>query len=361
MRSRFALLSALGAGLAALLAGLAGCQSPQSFVVLILESSAQPIVNVDHITVIVTLGTAEMQTLNYPAANLSLIADADTSHGTLSIGFSGNQTGDAKFDITAYDARGCAIGHGNAVVTIRKGAIDEGIVPLAPETSCTGDAGAPDLEAGSGFPGCDLATLSCPANQSCAINCQNRSNVCTAAGTVTAGGACGVDAGCAAGGQCFGYAGSGCKDVQVCLRYCNTDSDCASLGGGAGPGSFCREPVVCGGVTTAYHTCSFSCDPTAAAAAAHGSGCPGSLACAISSSMDHVDCSCPESTRTGKENAACTATSQCAPGLMCQQTCRAICRCDAKTGGACTAANDCPTAGTTCTPVPNQTIYGVCL
>jgi hypothetical protein len=349
-------------GLAALVGGVVSCSSPQSFVVLVLESSAQPIVNVDHFTVVVTLGTAETQTLTYPAGNLSLVADADVNQGTLSVSFSGNQAGDAAFGITAFDARGCEIGTANALVTIRKGALNEAIVPLAPETKCTGDAGAPDLGPGSTFPGCDLtaAATACPAPQTCAINCQSRANVCAAAGTVPAGGACRVDAGCAAGSQCFGYGNIGCAAVQLCLRYCNTDSDCASLAGSAGPGSFCRDPVNCGGVTTAYHTCSFSCDPTAAAATAGATGCPAGLACVIPSSMDHVDCTCPEATRTGKENAACTATSQCAPGFLCEQTCRAICRCDAQ-NGACTAANDCPTASTTCTPVSGQTIYGVCL
>jgi hypothetical protein len=347
-------------GAAVVIAGLAGCSSPQSFVVLVLESSAQPIVSVDHFTVVVTLGTAETQTLTYPAGDLSLIADANVNQGTLSVSFSGNQSGDATFAITAYDPRGCAIGTGTALVTIRKGATNESIVPLAPETRCTGDAGAPDLAPGSSFPGCDLGSLSCPATQSCQVNCADRSNVCASAGSVPTGGTCSVDAGCAVGSQCFGYGNLGCSNVQICLRYCNADSDCASGGSGIGPGSFCRDPVICGGVTTAYHTCSFSCDPTAAAGTAGATGCPAGLACTIPSSMDHVDCTCPEATRTGKENAACTATSQCAPGLLCEQTCRAVCLCEAQ-NGACTAVNDCPTSGTTCTPVSGQTIYGVCL
>jgi hypothetical protein len=359
MRFRSATCTGL---LAALIAGVASCSNPQSYVVLVLESSAQRIVAVDHFTVVVTLGTAETQTLTYPAGNLSLVADANVNQGTLSVSFSGNQTGEAMFVITAYDAH-CEIGTGNARVTIRKGASTEAIVPLAPETAkCTGDGGAPDLPPGTTFPGCDLeqAATSCPATETCAINCQARNNVCAAAGTVPPGGACGVDAGCGAGSQCFGYGGLGCTGVQVCLRYCSTDGDCTSTAGGVGPGSFCRDPVICGGVTTAYHTCSFSCDPTAGAATAAATGCPAGLVCVIPSSMDHVDCSCPEATRTGKENTACTTTAQCAPGLLCEQTCRAICRCNEQ-NSACTAVNDCPTAGTSCHPVNGQTIYGVCL
>jgi hypothetical protein len=248
-------------------------------------------------------------------------------------------------------------------VTIRKGSVNEAIVPLAPEMKCSGaDGGAPDLAPGTTFPGCDLtmAATACPATETCAINCQNRSNVCAAAGTVPAGGACGVDAGCAAGSQCFGYSGLGCQGVAICLRYCATDNDCTGVTGGVGPGSFCRDPVVCDTVNTAYHTCSFSCDPTAAAASAGTTGCPGGLACVMPASMDHVDCTCPEATRTGKENTACTSTAQCAPGFLCEQTCRAVCRCDAQ-NGACTAPNDCPSASTTCHVVSGETIYGVCL
>jgi hypothetical protein len=335
--------------------------------VLLLESSSTPIVNVSQITVVVSQGTTEMETLTYPAASLALVinnsdagADPNVDMGTLSVSFSGNQAGDIKFVVTALDARGCAIGKGGALINVIKGATNEGIVFLAPEESCTGDAGAPDLAPGSSFPGCDPSALSCPATQSCQIDCQTLSNACAMTGSSPAGGTCPGTTGCAAGSQCFDYSSLGCG-TQLCLRFCATDADCAALGdGGVGPGSFCRDPVACGGVTTAYSTCTFSCDPTAAAATATRTGCPAGLACVIPSSMDHVDCSCPEPTRTGKENAPCTSTSQCAPGFLCEQTCRAICRCDAQ-NGICTAPNDCPTTGTTCTVVPNQTMYGVCL
>jgi hypothetical protein len=363
MRSSRRRLPAITLGAVLATAGL-GCSSPQSYIVLLLESSSTPITNVSQITVVVSQGMTEMQTLTYPASNLGLVikgdANAAADLGTLSVSFSGNQGGDIKFMVTALDARGCAIGSGAALISIIKGATNEGIVFLAPEEKCTGDAGAPDLPPDSGFPGCEPSGLSCPAAESCQIDCQARSNICAAAGTSTAGGSCTSTTGCAAGSQCFDYSSVGCG-TQLCLRFCATDADCAALGdGGVGPGSFCRDPVACGGVTTAYHTCTFSCDPTAAAAAAVGTGCPAGLACVIPSSMDHVDCACPEATRTGKENTPCTTTAQCAPGFLCEQTCRAVCRCDAS-NGICTAANDCPTAGTTCTDVPKQTIYGVCL
>ena len=346
---------------AAVLLGLAGlgCSSPQSYIVLLLASSTTPIANIAQITVVVSQGTTETRTLTYPAGNLAVInsGDAGVGTGTLSVSFSGDQTGDIKFDVTALDIRGCAIGNGAALINIIKGATNEGLVFLAPEQRCTGDAGAPDLPPGTPFPGCDPTGLSCPATQSCQIDCQSLSNVCATAGNNAAGGTCSSAAGCVAGSQCFDYSMLGCQ-TQLCLRFCATDSDCAPFGdGGVGPGSFCRNPITCGG---AFRTCTFSCDPTAAAAAATHAGCPAGLACVLPSSMDHVDCSCPEATRTGKENAPCTSTAQCAPGFLCEQTCRAICRCDAQSG-VCTAPNDCPTSGTNCTVVPNQTIYGVCL
>ena len=336
-----------------------GCSSPQSYIVLLLESSSSttPIANVAQITVAVSQGTTEMETLTYPAGNVAINSDANANMGTLSVSFSGNQTGDIKFLVTALDARGCAIGVGAALISIIKGATNEGIVFLMPEESCTGDAGAPDLPPGTPFPGCDPTGLSCPATQSCQIDCQTRSNVCATAGSNAAGSTCPGTTGCVAGSQCFDYSMLGCG-TQLCLRFCATDADCAAFGdGGVGPGSFCRDPIACGG---ASRTCTFSCDPTAAAATAARSGCPTGLACVLPSSMDHVDCSCPQPTRTGKENASCTGTAQCAPGFLCEQTCRAICRCDAS-NGVCTAPNDCPTTGTTCTVVPSQTLYGVCL
>jgi hypothetical protein len=339
--------------------GTLGCSSPQSFIVLLLESST-PIVGIDHISVVVSQGATEMKTLTYPAGNLTIVADGSINMGTLSVGFSGDQTGDVTFVVTVFDARGCAIGGGpGGTASIIKGSTNELTLDLNPEESCTGDAGAPDLQPDSGFPGCDPTTLSCPTMQSCEVDCQNRSNVCAVAGSSGPGESCAGYLGCAAGSQCFDYS-PGCQ-TQVCQRFCSSDSDCASLGdGGVGPGSFCRDVVPCNGVALAYRTCTFSCDPTAAAATANGTGCPAGLACVIPSSMDHVDCSCPESTRTGKEDAVCTSTAQCAPGFLCEQTCRAVCRCDAQSG-ACTAPNDCPTSSTTCTPIPNQTIYGVCL
>ena len=124
---------------------------------------------------------------------------------------------------------------------------------------------------------------------------------------------------------------------------------------------------MCPAFLTAYHTCTFNCDPRATAAAS-GGGCPTGLTCLMPGAMDQVDCGCAGTTRTRREGDACTSAADCMPGLICNQmtgtkTCRPICRCDANASGTCTAtgSNDCPTAGTTCHAVTNNTIYGICL
>ena len=57
---------------------------------------------------------------------------------------------------------------------------------------------------------------------------------------------------------------------------------------------------MCPAFLTAYHTCTFNCDPRATAAAGRG-GCPAGLACVMPAAMDEVDCACPEATRTKLE------------------------------------------------------------
>ncbi len=106
------------------LLGALGCSTPQSFIVLLLESTP-PIAGVDHIGVVVSQGTTTMKTLTYPAGNLTITADGSINMGTLSVGFTGDQTGEITFGVTAFDARGCAIGEGKGTATIIKGATNE--------------------------------------------------------------------------------------------------------------------------------------------------------------------------------------------------------------------------------------------
>jgi hypothetical protein len=368
------------AGLLAIASPL-GCSSPPSFIVLVVESSPPaPIAGVAQLTVVVSKGTTEMKTLIYGASDLTLTADADTSSGTLSVSFSGSETGDITFGVTAFDAQGCDVGSGTVTVTIKKGATNEGIVALAPGAGCRpadggADGGGPDVggpDAGAAgvdgggppFPGCAPASPQCATGQTCQVDCTAQQNECVTGGAMPAGATCQSTADCAPGTQCFDYTSLGCA-IKICLRFCGSGADCTTFGaGGPGPGSFCRAPVVCAGGTTAYHSCTFNCDPTASAAP-NGGGCPSGLACLMPASMDQVDCACAGPSRTGREGNSCSTSVACAPGLICNamggaQSCRPVCRCDAN-AGSCTAANDCPTAGTHCTPVTNQTLYGICM
>jgi hypothetical protein len=346
----------------AVVAATLGCSSPQSFVILLLESQApSPIAGVAEVEVDVMKANQPLRVLNYGARDLVIAPDASVAMGTLSVSFSGDQTGDVEFDVKVRDAQGCQRGHGAAILTIKKGATVEGLVLLAPDPACRGDGGG-DIGPGNGgqFPGCDPVHPVCAGGQTCQVNCTAMINVCTPGGAGAPGSPCQGNADCAPGSQCFDYTSLGCA-TKVCLRFCDSDSACGGPSdAGGGPGSFCREPVTCGTAATAYRTCSASCDPTAAAALAKRSGCPTGLACLLPASMDHVACGCPETTRTRPEGVACTSTTQCAPGFICEQTCRAVCRCDLK-NAACTAANECPTPGTTCTPVAGEALYGVCL
>jgi hypothetical protein len=345
----------------------AGCSSPQSFVVLVLESStATPLTGVERLTVAVSKGTTQMKTLTYGASDLTLVADADLRTGTLSVSFSSGETGDITFQVDAFDAQGCRIGDGNVPATIIKGATSEVIVVLAAASDCPADGGEPDAGDAGGFGGCNLVHPQCAVpGQTCQVDCTTKLNACMTGGAVPAGHSCASAADCAPGSQCFDYSNVGCVGTKICLPFCDVNMDCSAFGsGGAGPGSFCRDPVACPGLSTPSHTCTFNCDPTASAAGSSGSECPSGLSCLLQA-MDAVDCSCAEATRTGREGAACTSAASCAPGLLCSaqggmQTCRSICRCDAQ-GGSCTAPSDCPTANTHCTVVTNQTIYGICL
>ena len=222
------------------------------------------------------------------------------------------------------------------------------------------------------FPGCDPVSPVCGAGKTCQVNCTKGVAECTAGGQGVAGTPCAMNADCAPGLQCFDYAGTGCA-VKLCLRFCNNDNGCSTGGssdGGTGAAavgtrSLCAGPVQCGGVNTAYHTCTFGCDPRAPAATAGTTGCPKGLACLVVADMDQVDCACPEKTRTGTDNAPCTSSAECAPGYICNlmsgaKVCRAICRCDAN-GMTCTAPNDCAADGKGCSALTNDTVFGVCL
>jgi len=377
---------------AALLAG-AGCSSPESYIVLNLTAKTTPITGVANIEVDVSSPSMPTRTLLYPTHGTDQMT-IDQTRRNLSVGFSGSDTGTIGFDVFPLNDVGCRIGTGSTRQAIKKGAVAFSDVLLDATLDCTHkDGGSSDGPIGTPLPGCDpvhpqgtdggaaadggatsdggAATTACTSTQTCEVDCtpdagQPR-NQCIPAGAGAPGAACTFNSDCQVGSQCFDYSSLGCNGVRVCLKFCDTDPECAAVGAaGSGPGSVCQGRVMCPSFLTAYHTCTFNCDPRATAVSTRG-GCPAGLACVMPGAMDQVDCTCPETSRTKHEGDACTSAADCAPGFICNRmdatmTCRAICRCDANSSGGCMAtANDCPTAGTSCHAVTNDTMYGICL
>jgi hypothetical protein len=361
----------------------ASCSDPKSFIVLNLQTPASASASIPGVTsveVAVSKGNTVLASLTYPVPGTAITIDKVTINN-LSVNFDGDATGNVTFDVDVVSGN-CIVGRGQTIAEIRKGAIANATVFLSPILECRGDGGTDGSPSDGLLPGCDPANptsttagVTCSATQTCQVNCSPTPpgtpprNECTMAGAGEPGAACpNMNRDCKPGTQCFNYGTPSTPmcNVQVCLQFCNTNADCAAFGaGGAGPGSFCEGPVQCGTTPLAYHTCTFNCDPRAAAAANRG-GCPMGLACVASDINDQVDCTCT-AYRTRVEGQQCTTSSDCAAGLLCNlmggaATCRAICRCDksAANPSACAAANDC-TGGRTCTPVTNNMIYGVCL
>ncbi|HEY2728890.1 MAG TPA: hypothetical protein VGK52_03055 [Polyangia bacterium] len=380
---RLALLLVLAASVAG------ACSKPKSFIVLTLRSAdSTDIAGVMEVDVTVNQAPSLSKFLKYPPKDGKPFTINMVNTNDLSVSFTGGRSGPVDLSVAVKDASGCTIGFlGNISVSIREGDIASAAVALQaqpPDCSQTPDGGVD--AGGDAFPGCDPVTpaLACMSTQTCQVNCLTKKGECTAGGTGAPGSPCMMNKDCAPGSQCFDYSGTGCA-VKICLRFCNDDKACpsgvadvgadggASDGGGAeagaastGPRSVCQGLVPCGTALTAYHTCTFACDPRAKAAAAASSGCPSGLSCLVVGNMDQVDCACAESTRTGVDGDDCATGAQCAPGFICNEMgmnkkCRAVCRCDAQgTPAACTAPNECVT-GKTCTALTNDTTFGVCL
>ncbi len=401
MRSRIRLATALGALV------FAACSSPKSIILLTLQSATStPIMGVTKVIVAVSEVSQGMKlaTLTYPpptGADSITIDQVNTTD--LTVSFSGGQSGTIDLAVTVEDASGCTIGYGPTSAVLRKGGIVTATALLVAAADCsTADGGTGDAST-TKFPGCDPAAIMCPDDQTCQVNCKTHVGECTMGGTGAPGSLCATNADCAPGSQCFDYTSTGCG-VKVCLRFCNDDNGCGTAstttsalsvpsdGGsdGAASGSdaaaaadaasdgapsgaveagavstksLCAGPVECSGIATAYHTCTFACDPRLIAVKS-SSRCPTGLSCLVVLTMDQVDCACPEQTRVGTDGDDCTGSAQCAPGYICNmmgtsQKCRAVCSCNAS-GMSCTSPNEC-TNGKACQTLTRDTVFGVCL
>jgi hypothetical protein len=351
----------LGTALAIVLfLGDGACRDQQSFVVVNVQSAQDtPISGVVELVVVVTnAGSTTELTYPVPAdqSPLTITDNLDPKTGlplakTFSVSFSTGRTDSAMFHVSARDGH-CTVGAGENSQIIKRGGVTNVLVALQhTDGPCdTPDAG--DDDAGVVFPGCDPAALSCSAGLTCAVNCQALQGQCVLAGTTMQGGLCDQhgNADCAPGTQCFTYSGPTCN-VPACLKFCKTNSDC----GPAGSGSVCQGNVSCptdgGSLATAYHTCTFACDPRGVAT----TGCPANLHCFLVDTMDQVDCACTEATRTHIEGQACTRGVDCMPGLICDLStskCQKICR---------RSDNGSDCGGKSCVALTSDQIYGICL
>ncbi len=361
-RTRSGVTAAL---LALALAGSASCRDQQSFVVVTVVSAEDTPVSgiVDFVVVVGNIDNSIQLTYTVPAdqspltLNNDQIVDPRTGRPgkTFSVSFTLAHNGDASFQVSARDSARCTIGIGQNTQPITRGGLANVTVKLTHASGpCEGsDAGA---DGGNGevvFPGCDPAALTCGAGLTCAVNCAARQGQCVTGGTTSPGGLCSQNgnADCSPGTQCFTYSGPLCT-VPACLKFCKTNDDCMAMGSG----SVCQGNVSCptdgGVIPTAYHTCTFACDPRGTAT----TGCPAGLHCFLVDAMDQVDCSCTAASQIQVEGQACTRGSDCAPGLLCDRStlkCQKVC----KIGG---AATDCA-SGQSCTALTNDKIYGVCL
>jgi hypothetical protein len=332
------------------MATLAAC-SDDSYLVVTLRSDGTSFAGITKITVEVTAeGGQPMATRIFAVGgSTGVTIDAQTSK-TLSLSFSPDRSGLVNVKVTA-GATTC-FGGGSAVATILKGGTARATVTLA-ATGCsaTADAGADGMVT---FPGCDPAVAgACPATQTCYVDCSSRMGRCVPGGTKGPNEPCTSNNDCAPGTQCFDF---NCPTTtRVCLKFCAGEDACAPLSNTAGVSS-CRDPVLCPDMTT-YKTCAFACDPRGAATV----GCPAGLNCFLfadpAGGQDSPSCGCPAATRVATEGMPCTGSSDCTPGLICDQMtgglfCRRLC----KMG----SAGDCP-GTTTCTALANNSVFGVCL
>jgi hypothetical protein len=200
-------------------------------------------------------------------------------------------------------------------------------------------------------PVCDPAVAaSCPgAGSACRVSCDGiRADVvCAKSGAIQPGQICLGDDDCVPGARCLN---TGCEDgagqsIQRCYAYCKSDADC-----GGGTAQCLRN--ACNDARIPFGSCTMACDPRGPKT----SGCPQGLECLLYQG-NFTNCSCHTPKAGGADGDPCTMVDDCLPGNTCvfeltRQTCRAICKIDDP--GTCRP-------GRTCSPLPDQRLYGACL
>ncbi|HEX3697056.1 MAG TPA: hypothetical protein VH374_16890 [Polyangia bacterium] len=360
---RSSLRSSVRAVLAGLIFSAAGCAKHQSFVVLTLAAADQAIVRVDTVEVAVTgAGAGSAVTLTYPgkSSTIGVAGSLINPPVTLSVSFSNDRDGPVTLAVAASNAAGCRVATGSTTANVQKDTVTSAAVtltsnaPICPTDGGVGDGGDQEV---APFPGCDpAAAATCGADKTCFVDCKAGQGLCVPAGPSGPGQSCPNDnSACTQGTQCFDYSTTEAQcNVQVCLKFCKTDSDCTSATGiGLGAGSLCVGPVDCNGVPTGHKTCTFGCDPRGLAT----TNCPTGLGCLLIGEQDQVDCRCVPAGSVKNEGDTCAVFADCRPGLICTtmgtdpKKCRRLC----KAG----STGDCPT-GQSCTMLKNDTLYGIC-
>jgi len=360
LRGSWAFLTVTALAIGALALVAPSC-AHDSYIVVQMRSAGVDLIGVSEVTVTVkdTATGMPMVTRTFKVPVDGGLAIDGTTGKTFSLSFTPDRSGTVDLAVTACTGTGCAatgacMAAGTQLgVRINKGGTTNTTVALAPSSTCgTPDGGTPDGKVT--FAGCAPAQPgSCPAPQTCYVDCKEKKGVCVQGGARAAGEACDSNSDCMPGTQCFDF---GCgANTKYCLKFCNTDVDCAGSTTVSAV-STCTDPVICPEMTS-YKTCGFTCDPRGDGK----KGCPVGLTCFLYSTgaggQDAPGCGCSSPTRVGTDGAKCTAASDCAPGFLCDQMlggtfCRRLCQM--------ATPGDCPT-GQTCTALQNNATFGVCL
>ncbi len=146
----------------------------------------------------------------------------------------------------------------------------------------------------------------CPETQACTIDTTNE-RACVEAGSATAGQPCNASTLCEPGTMCVGYQ----TGLLSCAPFCATDADCTA------PGGLCTINLSDGngGDVPNVTLCSENCNPvTNTGCQVQGTSCQVGL-------RDMIDpyTLCTPS-GAGVQQAACTDSSDCAPGFACLNT-----------------------------------------